>query len=242
MVPGSLRHPAADLLASIPVDPDRETARRMVVEELGKPAYRQTKGLLQRLLEWVGERLSELGSLGGELSGTWIAIIVMAVVLVVAAIALVVAGPVRRRRAVRTTVGAVLGRDDARTAAQIRASAVAAAADGDLALATVERFRAIVRSLEERALLEEVPSRTAEEAAADAGVFFPTYAQSILPAARLFDAVLYGHRTVDEAGYASAATLDETLAQTRPVRAHDEPSAAVLAGASSGLDGTGVQR
>ena len=125
MVPGSLRHPAADLLASIPVDPDRETARRMVVEELGKPAYRQTKGLLQRLLEWVGERLSELGSLGGELSGTWIAIIVMAVVLVVAAIALVVAGPVRRRRAVRTTVGAVLGRDDARTAAQIRASAVA---------------------------------------------------------------------------------------------------------------------
>lgn len=87
-----------------------------------------------------------------------------------------------------------------------------------------------------------MPSRTAEEAAADAGVFFPTYAQSILTAARLFDAVLYGHRTVDEAGYASAATLDETLAQTRPVRAHDEPSAAVLAGASSGLDGTGVQR
>ena len=108
MVPGSLRHPAADLLASIPVDPDRETARRMVVEELGKPAYRQTKGLLQRLLEWVGERLSELGSLGGELSGTWIAIIVMAVVLVVAAIALVVAAGTRAARSASATMSCSL--------------------------------------------------------------------------------------------------------------------------------------
>lgn len=218
---GSLRSPAADLFVSVPVDPDRETARRMLVEELGKPAYRDSKGILQRVIEWIGKRLADLASLGGDLSATWIAITVMAVVLLIAAIALVVAGPVRRRRAAQT-VGGVLARDDVRTAAQIRASSDAAAADGDLALATVERFRAIVRSLEERALLDEVPSRTAEEAAADAGAFFPTHATAILDAARLFDAVLYGHRPVDAPGLARVVALDSALAQTRPLRTHDD--------------------
>lgn len=229
MGPGPLLfEPARQLLADVPVDPDRDTARRMLVEELGKPVYRESKGLVQRVLEWIQERLSDLAGLGDGISGTWVAIILMVCILAVGAIALVVAGPVRRRRAAGTP-GAVL-EDDARTAAQMRASAAVEAAAGNLALATIERFRAIVRSLEERALLDDAPSRTAEEAAAGAAVYFPEHAIGISDAARLFDAVLYGHRPVGEDAYRRIATLDDVLVAMRPVRAHGAPSTSLEAG------------
>ena len=63
------------------------------------------------------------------------------------------AGAVSRRPAART--GACWRTTTTRTAAEIRAAADAAAAAGDWTTAVLERFRAIVRGLEERAVLDE---------------------------------------------------------------------------------------
>ena len=104
-----------------------------------------------------------------------------------------VAGPVRARVAGRPRPWSSSG-DDARTAAELRAAADAAAARGDWSTAVLERFRAVVRSLEERALLDDRPGRTAHEAAEAAAARLPARAAELRRAARLFDDVCYGAR------------------------------------------------
>ena len=86
----------------------------------------------------------------------------------------------------------VVDADDDRTAAQLRADADAAAARGDWRSAVIDRFRAVVRSLEERVVLDVRPGRTADEAAAVAGLRFPAEADALRRGARLFDDVCYG--------------------------------------------------
>ena len=61
-------------------------------------------------------------------------------------------------------------------------------------------MRAIVRSLEERALLDPRPGRTADEAAAEAGRALPAHADRLRAAARDFDDVTYGGRTATGTG------------------------------------------
>ena len=69
----------------------------------------------------------------------------------------------------------------------VLAAADAHAARGEWADAVRERLRAVVRSLEERAVLDERPGRTADEAAAEAGTALPTCADDLRRSARLFD-------------------------------------------------------
>ena len=74
-------------------------------------------------------------------------------------VALVIAGRPRLRQRSRVT-GAVLADDDGRSAAELRALAEAAAARGDWDEALVERFRALVRALDERTILTVSPGTT----------------------------------------------------------------------------------
>ncbi|WP_449066361.1 DUF4129 domain-containing protein, partial [Planomonospora algeriensis] len=53
-------------------------------------------------------------------------------------------------------------------------------------------LRAVARDLEERAVVEELPGRTADELAAEAGRALPGFAGELAEAARLFDDVTYG--------------------------------------------------
>src|SRR5690606_11394003 len=82
--------------------------------------------------------------------------------------------------------------DRPRSAAEHRAAAEAHAAQGHWNQAVQERMRAIVRALEERALLDSRPGRTADEAAAEAGRALPAHADALRTAARTFDDVTYG--------------------------------------------------
>lgn len=66
------------------------------------------------------------------------------------------------------TSSTVLFDDRPRSAAEHRATAEAQAAQGHWNQAVQERMRAVVRSLEERALLDVRPGRTADEAASEA--------------------------------------------------------------------------
>lgn len=113
-----------------------------------------------------------------------------------------------------------------RTAAEHRSAAEAHAAQGHWNQAVQERMRAIVRSLEERALLDVRPGRTADEAAAEAGRTLPGHADGLHAAARHFDDVTYGGRTADPQTYRRIARLDTDLERARPAlansAAHDE--------------------
>lgn len=198
-----------------PVDPDASTARRWAEQELANPVYHRGKSLLTRFLEWL-ESLFEGSSLPalGLPPGVVAAVIVL-IVLVVAGIAFWIAGPVRiSRRAAGSVV--VLG-DDTRTAAELRAAADASAARGDWSGAVLDRFRALVRALEERALLDEWPGRTAHEAAEAAALRLPAHTTDLRRAGRTFDEVCYGKVTAAPATDAWLRDLDAALTATRPV-------------------------
>lgn len=78
-------------------------------------------------------------------------------------------------------------------------------------------MRAIVRSLEERALLDPRPGRTADEAAAEAGRALPGHATRLRSAARDFDDVTYGGRTAGQSTYLALRALDTELDEAKPV-------------------------
>ncbi|MGW0944449.1 DUF4129 domain-containing protein [Streptomyces sp. NPDC002623] len=196
---------------TIPRDPAREAARR----ELSKDLYHQNDpGLFQRALDtfwdWIGDLFGTASTAtpGGTLG---LLVVILAVVAVVAALWWRLGAP---RRAPSST--AALFDDRPRSAAEHRAAAEAHAAQGHWNQAVQERMRAIVRSLEERALLDARPGRTADEAAAEAGRTLPAHTDRLGAAARDFDDVTYGGRRATEQSYGRIAELDLDLERTKP--------------------------
>ncbi|WP_377271079.1 DUF4129 domain-containing protein [Peterkaempfera sp. SMS 1(5)a] len=202
---------------SAPVTTGRDAAREAARHELSNPAYhRNDPSLLQRLLDWAWRQFDRLlGQVGGDaLTGTPGLLVFLGVALIIGlALWWRLGAP---RRAARTT-GAVLFDARRRTAAEHRAAAERHAADGQWAEAVRERTRAVVRSLEERALLDERPGRTADEAAAEAGAALPAHAEALRHAVRTFDDITYGDRPGDPQAYREIADLDTALRQARPL-------------------------
>lgn len=206
----------------IPRVPAQEAAER----ELSKPMYHENDpGLLQRglnrLWDWI-DRLFDSAS--GVTPGGVVGLV--AVVLVVLAVIGALWWRLGTPRRSPATSGDSLFEDGPRTAAEHRAAAARHATAGQWNQAVQERMRAIVRSLEERALLDPRPGRTADEAAAEAGRSLPTQAEGLRSAARAFDDVTYGGRTADEPAYRRIEQLDTALERTKPTL---EPAAAATA-------------
>jgi hypothetical protein len=201
--------------ADLPVVPDRDTAREWLSSELQGAEYAERESLLSRLISWVLDWLNSIDWPDTPMSGPQLGVVIAVVVVVVLVLAWLVAGPVRLGRN-RTSSAEVLDTDDARTATQMRASADAAAASGDWRTATVERFRAVVRSLEERVIIEPRPGRTAQEAAADAGARLSAQAAGLRSGADLFDGVEYGDRVATAGDDADLRALDAEVTQARP--------------------------
>lgn len=199
-------------MTGVPVEPDAAQARGWLREELLDPAYHRQESLLQRALSWILEQLDSMPSLG--LSNRAALLVVVGVVAVVLVVALRVAGPVRagarRRRA------GVLHADDRRTSAQLRAAAETAAAAQRWSTAVADRYRAVVRGLEERDLLDERPGRTAHEAARLAGAALPAHAELLTQGGDLFDDVVYGGRPATPADDAAMRRLDDAVRAARP--------------------------
>ncbi|QTE30279.1 DUF4129 domain-containing protein [Pengzhenrongella sicca] len=202
------------LLLDVPVTPDAPTARRWATQELADPVYRQGRSLLDRFIDWFVSLFDGVEVPGLGLPAGVVAALVVLAVLIVVAVAFWVAGPVRLAR--RAASSAVVLGADARSAADLRAAADAQAARGDWPAAVLERFRAIVRGLEERALLDERPGRTAHEAALTAGAVLPAHAGDLARASRLFDDVFYGKAAASPADDAWLRGLDAAAAGTRP--------------------------
>ncbi|MFE2061444.1 DUF4129 domain-containing protein [Streptomyces sp. NPDC059467] len=206
---------------TIPRDPAREAARR----ELSKRMYHENDpGLFQRalnaVLDWIDRLLSVAASAtpGGALG---LVVVVLAVIAVLGALWWRLGTPRRQPAS-----AAALFDDRPRSAAEHRAAAEAHAAQGHWNQALQERMRGVVRALEERALLDARPGRTADEAAAEAGRALPAHTDGLRAAAREFDDVTYGGRRATQASYERIAELDRDLERTKPVLASNTHSTA----------------
>jgi hypothetical protein len=201
-------------MASVPVELGRDEAAQLAREELAKQVYRDAgPGLVERLVRWLLEQAGRLLDGAAGVSPGGYAGLVVVLLLVAAAIVAVrlKVGPLGRRAAREEAL--FVGRP--RTAAQHRAAADAQAAAGAWAEAVRECLRAVVRSLEERAVLDERPGRTADEAAAEAGRALPSCAAGLRSAAVLFDEVWYGGRPAGPESYAALRDLDAQVQATR---------------------------
>ncbi|MER6530942.1 DUF4129 domain-containing protein [Streptomyces sp. NPDC001508] len=202
-------------------DPAREAARR----ELAKRMYHENDpSLLQRAMnaiwDWLGKVLDTAASAtpGGTLG---LIVVVLAVIAVLAALWWRLGTPRRHPAA-----APALFDDRPRSAAEHRAAAEAHAAQGHWNQAVQERMRAIVRALEERALLDVRPGRTADEAASEAGRALPAHTDRLHAAAREFDDVTYGGRRAGRQAYDRLAELDRDLERSKPALAASSHSTA----------------
>ncbi|MFF4539591.1 DUF4129 domain-containing protein [Streptomyces aureus] len=205
--------------ATPPVTTPREAAREAARRELsGRMYHEHDPGLVQRGLnafwDWVGRLFGAASSAtpGGTLG---LVVIVLAAVAIAAALWWRLGTPRRT-----PSSSAALFDDRPRNAAEHRAAAEAHAAQGHWNQAVQERMRAVVRSLEERALLDPRPGRTADEAAAEASRSLPAHTDRLRAAARDFDDITYGGRTGDAHAYQRLTELDRDLERTRPVLAN----------------------
>ncbi|WP_181776872.1 DUF4129 domain-containing protein [Amycolatopsis pittospori] len=203
-------------LTEVPVDIDRDTARLRATEELSGSAYQSAKpSWLIEAFNWVAENLLRfLNTVDGAVPGGIFAVVLLVVVLIVLVVVIRLrSGPLAT--AAKSDRAVFAGQR--KESGEHRKSAEDAAARGDFDEAVREIFRAVVRSLEERALLDEKSGRTADEAAAEAGRLLPGVAGSLSAGARLFDDVHYGGIPATEAGYRSLSDLDERCRRARPV-------------------------
>ncbi len=205
----------AGVAAAVPVVPDPAAAREAAERELSDPTYRsQQPTLFERITDAILDRLGDLFDRTAENApgGRW------SLVLLTALILLALWG-LRSRLGKLTTTGrrtAEVFGTTVLTAAEHHAAADRALAAGDLTTAVTERFRALVRGLEERGLLDPRPGRTANEAAEEGGRLLPGCAPPLRAAARVFDEVRYGGRSATVPGHDTVADADRAARAARP--------------------------
>lgn len=209
------------VLADAPIEIDRDTAREAALRELSDPIYAEAEpSLWERIVTWIVDRLEQLLTTAGSLPGgyTWLVVFVVLLVLIAIAIRLRVGKLARTGRARREVFDA-----RTRTAAEHRAAAERALAEGDTATAIVERFRAIARELEQRAVLEPQTGRTADELATQAAAALPDTADDLRAAARIFDDVYYGGHPAAVEQYRELARVDDSVRTQRLMTAEERP-------------------
>jgi hypothetical protein len=195
------------------IDIDRDAAHEAAQHELGKPIYPKAS-LTELLIGWIDELLYKLVDAGSSVPGGWLT---LSVLLLLLAIAIVVAVRIARRT-MRTNRGggyALFGEHQL-SAAEHRATAEQYAAAGNWSAAIRNRLRAVARQLEESAVLDPVPGRTATELARDAGRAIPSLAAELKRAAEAFNDVTYGERPGTESAYRIIADLDDHLRSRTP--------------------------
>lgn len=224
--------PAADRIAGVlsleaPVGPDADQARDWAREELRKQVYQEAQpGLLDRLWERVSAWLNNLfEGADGLGAGPGSLVLMLAAVVLVAAAVLII----RPRLNAKVRKGSGVFADDVvERASDHRARAEQAAAEHRWDDALTERFRAMVRSAEERVIFEAQAARTAAEAGARLAGAFPAFRPELMELRLRFDEVLYGKAGADDADYRRAQALDTALeAATPSTSATNDPAPAV---------------
>ena len=199
----------------IPITLGRDEAQRQLRAELSKPEYVDVQNMAndwwQRLMDWL------MGGPGnGNAPSVPVVPLIVAILVIAALVALVLlAGPLRRDPRAHADEDMFAGIDA--TADDLRDEAKRLGDAGQWRQAVIQRFRALIRSLGERGVIDESPGMTAREAAARAGERLPALRDSLGHAAEVFDGLAYGTRTGARQQYDEMAALDEGLARSRPV-------------------------
>jgi len=206
--------------------PDRDRARQQARQELSRAEYREQRpGPVQRLIAWFLDRLAQLPAPRTPASAWALGLIVVALLVLAGAALRITGGP--RRVAAGSRQEAIFDAGPA-TARDHRLAARRAAEELDWRTAVLERFRALLRELEERAVLDPRPSRTADEAAREAGALLPELLGALLTAARTFDDVRYGDQPATPAMEAGMRELDGSVRSARPVAGPDAAGRAAV--------------
>lgn len=192
----------------------REEGARLAWEELSDPVYDEARpSLLDLFFRWVDRLLGELlGAAQTALPGGWWtlgALLVVLALLVAALLWYLRPGRAARRAAVLDSAG-TLSTDEQRALADEHA------ARGAYAEAIRERLRAVVRDLEDHAVLTPRLGRTATEWAVETSAVFPDQRTELHRVAALFNDVWYGDREATSEGYGLLCALDDTLRSAVP--------------------------
>lgn len=213
----------------VPVEPDAEDARELLLDELSDPAYAESQPtwfdlLSQAVLDWFA---SLTFGEGGAFS-PFVLVVLLALVVAAVLAAILIYGLPRWRQRSRLD-DELFGETDRRTARQLRRDAEKAAIAGDWPTAIAERYRAIARALDERTIVTTLPGTTGHGFATAAGRQFAEHATTLQFAADRFDDVRYLGRPGDAPAYALVRDLDEALERApSPL-----PSVRELAGSGS---------
>lgn len=206
----------------VPVLPDEGQGRSWAEQELARSEYQEAQpSLLDRFWSWLGEFFTDL--LDG-LSGVDPSLGVLLLAAGAAAVLAVAVYLVRPRLNARRRKD-VFDSEEAREAVDHRKLAEEAAARGEWDTALAERLRAVIRSAEERVILDLRAGRTAAEAGQDLAAAFPPEAPEILWLAERFDEVRYGRLPAAAADAEKAAALDLRLESSKPAPSGTAPAA-----------------
>lgn len=201
-----------------PIDIDADPARELARRELARAVYAaEEPSVIQRIVDWIDDRVDDLlrAAEGVSPGGAWgVLVVVVVAVLVVALVRWRLGRFTRTASRAMPVLGAVV-----RTADEHRRLADDALAAGRFDEAVRETMRALVRGLEERAVLDPRPGRTAGEVAREVSVVLPPAGEAVAEAARVFDETIYGRRGADAATVGRIRTADETVRNTRAVPA-----------------------
>lgn len=191
-----------------PLDPSGDEARSSLRRELARPEYHDTD-LLQRLQDWLVRFFDDGVASVSNLSGVPAFLLLLVLVGLLVAIGSLVS---RARRTSRTRDrSAPALTDETITAAQLRARAEAALAEGRYDEALLDAFRALAVRQVESDRIEDLPQATAHELAASLGAAFAGHRERIEAAADTFDAVLYGDRRATREQATAVLALDAEL-------------------------------
>lgn len=210
------------LASDVPATPSAQEARDAADRELAKPAYHPRQDVLEAALTWLRHHLDPAGIVPGVPAWLSVLIVVLAAGALIAAVLLTLTR-LSAARASRVPSHALFASDE-RDAATLRAAADAAVTRSDWATAVIERYRAIIRSLDERGLIDDHPGLTAHEAAVAAAEALGGLGGDLVSAARVFDFVRYGDLLPTEHQDQSMRDLAERVAAAAPRAPESSPA------------------
>ena len=212
--------------------PGADQARRAAVKELSRPVYRQEADLWNRIWQWLKDHLSTSSMVPGVPSWVSTAVVVIVGAVIVSLLILLISRISSARRVATQSLSVFT---DDRDAAALTRAADEAAEQADFATAVVERFRAVIRSLDERGIIDEYPGMTALEAAVLAHRALGEHRLTgpLYEAAHLFDAVLYGRVVSTRSQDQQIRDLAEQMAEVTVPTEHRR----ALVGASAATPG-----
>ena len=205
----------------------REGAAHAAHAELSKHIYQQARpSLMQQVISTVWRWLVEAYHRIIDVTpGGAVGLLVIIALLAGAAVFFTQRRGVSGRRRRGGQTGLDLPADV--SSDRLRADADALAARGEWAEAVRARLRAVVRTLEERDVIDPRPGRTAAEVATEAGSSRPDLRDRLWMGAQTFGEIWYGRRPATADDDAVLRELDAAL-RSRPLR---EAVAAGLPGA-----------